>query len=168
MHRRTRPHNRRYGFRPQVSLPTQSPSYLFLNPLISLESPCLDHITSADPEVSNGHALMVSATILHHNHSPISDGHHHHTHNHWQMPASGIERLLKLAESMPKKDHELTPVQAWDLLRKHPEFGMLEVERLGVLKSTLVQGIKCYGYVAIFLIWRFVYSVIWCERLTWI
>jgi hypothetical protein len=62
------------------------------------------------------------------------------------MPASGIERLLQLAESMPKKDHELTPVQAWDLLRKHPEFGGLEVERLGVLKSTLVQGIKCYGY----------------------
>jgi hypothetical protein len=126
--------------------PHSTPSYIFLKTLVSLESPCLDHITSADPEVSNGHALMVSATILHHNHSPVSDGHHHHTHDHWQMPASGIERLLQLAESMPKKDHELTPVQAWDLLRKHPEFEGLEVERLGVLKSTLVQGIKCYGY----------------------
>jgi hypothetical protein len=85
---------------------------------------------------------MISATLLHHNH------HDHHTHNHWQMPASGIERLLQLAESIPKKDHELTPVQAWDLLRKHPEFGLLEVERMGALKATLVQGIKCYGYVA--------------------
>jgi hypothetical protein len=105
---------------------------------------------------------MVSATLLHHNHSPVSDGHQHqhHVHDHWQMPASGIERLLQLSESMPKKDHELTPVQAWDLLRNHPEFGALDVERLKVLERTLVQSIKCYGYVDIFF---FLFELgMWC------
>ena len=63
------------------------------------------------------------------------------------MPAIGIERLLELSESVPLDEGELTPVQAWDKLRRHPEFGSLEVERLKTLEQALLKGVKCYGWV---------------------
>jgi hypothetical protein len=33
-------------------------------------------------------------------------------------------------------------------VRKHPEFGTLESERMEKLKALLLKGVKCYGYVA--------------------
>jgi hypothetical protein len=119
----------------------------------SLESPCLSHITDAPPDASMGHALMASATLLHHHHHHDSRSHspssHHQPHNQdpqaWQIPTSGIERLLQLSASIPIEDSELTPVQAWELLRTRPNFGSLEVERLSVLQETLVRSVKCYG-----------------------
>lgn len=89
---------------------------------------------------------MVSAALLHHH--PTSHTHTHRPRNersNWQMPAIGIERLLELSESVPLDDGELTPVQAWDKLRRHPEFGSLEVERLKTLEQALLKGVKCYG-----------------------
>jgi hypothetical protein len=62
----------------------------------------------------------------------------------WQVPAAGIERLLELSESIPL-DGELTPVQAWNQVRKHPHYDGLEFERLEGLKQALLAHIKCYG-----------------------
>jgi hypothetical protein len=122
----------------------------------SLESPCLSHITDAPPDAPMGHALMASATLLHHQ-SHRHDHHHHQNQTHqshehhnqsqptWQIHTSGIDRLLQLSYSIPISDDELTPVQAWDLLRKRSDFGALEVERLKVLEETLIKSVKCYG-----------------------
>jgi hypothetical protein len=61
------------------------------------------------------------------------------------MPVTGIERLLQLSENIPVSDGELTPVQAWDVLKKHPRFGGLEISRLRGLMERLIKGVKCYG-----------------------
>ncbi|OAK96584.1 hypothetical protein IQ06DRAFT_44788 [Phaeosphaeriaceae sp. SRC1lsM3a] len=130
--------------------------------VMTLETPCLGHILDAPPDASSGHSLMVSATVLHHQNQPSRSHTHAHSHTHrprplainshqnqqlaWQMPAVGIERLLELSASVPVPDGELTPVQAWDALRRHPEFGGLEVGRLKRLEERLVGGIKCYGF----------------------
>lgn len=123
---------------------------------------------------------MVSATVLHHQNQPSRSHTHAHSHTHrprplainshqnqqlaWQMPAVGIERLLELSASVPVPDGELTPVQAWDALRRHPEFGGLEVGRLKRLEERLVGGIKCYGYVY-FRLFRFLWSVLFFAHL---
>lgn len=57
----------------------------------------------------------------------------------------GIEQLLKLSESVPLFEDELTPVQAWDEVRRHPQLATLAVTRLEGLKSALLKGVKCYG-----------------------
>ncbi|KAH7381419.1 hypothetical protein DE146DRAFT_670553 [Phaeosphaeria sp. MPI-PUGE-AT-0046c] len=131
--------------------------------VMTLETPCLGHIMDAPPDDSSGHALMVSATVLHHQDQPSQSHTHSHSHAHahrprpiaidgqqqqlaWQMPAVGIERLLELSASVPVPNGELTPVQAWDALRRHPGFVGLEVWRLKRLEERLVAGIKCFGF----------------------
>jgi hypothetical protein len=147
------------GLRLDVSRPYRSPygrnrpCERITDNRTSLESPCLSHITDAPPDAPMGHALMASATLLHHHHHHDSCSHcspsHHQPHNQdpqtRQIPTSGIERLLQLSASIPIEDSELTPVQAWELLRTRPNFGSLEVERLSVLQETLVRSVKCYG-----------------------
>jgi hypothetical protein len=87
---------------------------------------------------------MASATLLHQNPQ------HHHSHlqsiqSGWQIPATGIERLLQLSTSIPISEGELTPVQAWHVLRQHPSFSGLDLARLRALMQTLIKGVKCYG-----------------------
>ena len=62
----------------------------------------------------------------------------------WQVPSAGIERLLELSDTIPL-DGELTPVQAWNQIRKHQHYSGLEVERLEGLKMALLAHVKCYG-----------------------
>jgi len=61
----------------------------------------------------------------------------------WQAPAAGIERLLELSDTICL-DGELTPVQAWNHIRKHQHYDGLEIERLEGLKQALLAHIKCY------------------------
>ena len=56
-----------------------------------------------------------------------------------------MERLLQLSTSIPISEGELTPVQAWDVLRQHPGFAGLDLARLRVLMEGLIKEVKCYG-----------------------
>jgi hypothetical protein len=112
--------------------------------LYSLESPCLPHIVPTEQPAATGHALTVSATLLHQHPAPperrLSP-----SQATWPVPATGIETLLQLASDLPLLDGELTPVQAWGILRQHPAFGSLDVGRLKGLEEKLLKGVKCYG-----------------------
>ena len=87
---------------------------------------------------------MASTTLLHqhpqHQHSRV-----HSDQNNWQISASGIERLLQLSTGIPISEGELTPVQAWDVLRQHPGFAALDLARLKALTERLLKEVKCYG-----------------------
>lgn len=110
-----------------------------------LEAPCLAHIpqdTQASPSPS-GHALMASATLLHHH--PHATGHEQDRNTRWNLPESGVERLLELSDRLPL-DGEVTPVQMWNHIRRHPQFIRLKAEDLEGLKIALMQHVKCYGY----------------------
>ncbi|KAF2029850.1 hypothetical protein EK21DRAFT_66921, partial [Setomelanomma holmii] len=111
--------------------------------VLSLESPCFSHMFPYSTTATTGHALCVSSTLLHHHPSPSPSPSEPAT---WQVPALSIERLLELSRSIPLLEGEMTPVQAWDVVQKHPEFAELEIERLEGLKERLLKGVKCYGY----------------------
>lgn len=87
---------------------------------------------------------MASATILH-QHPQHQYSHVHSDQNNWQISALGIERLLHLSSNIPISEGELTPVQAWDVLRQHPGFPGLDLARLRVLMEGLINEVKRYG-----------------------
>jgi hypothetical protein len=87
---------------------------------------------------------MASATLLH-QHPQHQHSHVHSDQNNWQISAFGIERLLQLSTSIPISEGELTPVQAWDVLRQHPGFAGLNLARLKALVERLIKEVKCYG-----------------------
>jgi hypothetical protein len=90
-----------------------------------------------------GHALTVSATLMYQR--PVEPSHQdQHSQQAWRVPHSGIERLLELSSSIPL-DGELTPVQAWDHIRRNPQYKGLDVERYRTLKEKLARLVKCYG-----------------------
>jgi hypothetical protein len=62
----------------------------------------------------------------------------------WQIPAAGIERLLELSDTIPL-DGELTPVQAWNFIRKHQHYNDMDFDRMEALKQALLAHVRCYG-----------------------
>jgi hypothetical protein len=62
----------------------------------------------------------------------------------WQIPAAGIERLLELSDTIPLEG-ELTPVQAWNVIRKHQHYNDMDFYRMEALKQALLAHVRCYG-----------------------
>lgn len=91
---------------------------------------------------------MASATLLHHQHHhhyPSSTTHDQTSNPAWTVHSSSVERLLELSSSIPL-DGEVTPVQAWDYIRRHPQYSTLDCARLAKLQAALVEFVKCYGF----------------------
>ncbi|KAB2574306.1 AP-1-like transcription factor YAP3 [Lasiodiplodia theobromae] len=116
--------------------------------VLTLESPCLSHMehTLNDSSAPAGHALTASAPLLFRgssgttaqvNGSPS-----------WEVPNTGLDRLLDLSSNLPLAE-EITPVQAWNHIRCHPEFNRLEVQRLQDLASKLLKHVECHGFGAV-------------------
>ncbi len=63
----------------------------------------------------------------------------------WQVPNTNIERLLELSRTIPLDEGELTPVQAWDYIRRQTQYAEVEMERWERLKEKLLGRIKCHG-----------------------
>lgn len=58
-----------------------------------------------------------------------------------------LENLLALSSQVGVSDDQITPVQAWNLIRYQPHFGGFEISALRTLAETLRDTIKCHGYV---------------------
>jgi len=56
----------------------------------------------------------------------------------------GLERLLNFSQNLDL-DGEVTPVQAWNYIRRHPAFEDIDIERLRTLTAKLVKAVVCYG-----------------------
>lgn len=56
-----------------------------------------------------------------------------------------LEKLLELSSNF-ELDDELTPIQAWNQLRMHPNFEGLEVNGLKRLTQDMLKHVKCHGY----------------------
>ncbi|KAH7117567.1 hypothetical protein B0J11DRAFT_493165 [Dendryphion nanum] len=132
-------------------------SILGLDFVLALEGPCLKHT-----QVNHGHhGLMISATLLHQqpssqkvtssffhsttvtqSHEPDADVHA------WQLSHVGIERLLEIARGIPLEG-EITPVQAWDYVRRREGFAGWDVGAFEGFRERCVGRIKCYGFGAV-------------------
>lgn len=58
-----------------------------------------------------------------------------------------LENLLSLSTEVCVSDDQITPVQAWNMIRSQPHFGGYELHSLQALAETLREVIKCHGYV---------------------
>jgi hypothetical protein len=131
---------------PSTSLGSLDPELLGLDFVLTLESPCLPHIdtpSSPSPSPTN-HALTVSACLFHAH--PSAPGARQSSPIPWEIPQASIAQLLALSQSIPLAEGEVTPVQAWDYVRRQEGFGGLGVDRWESLKERLVRFVKCYGF----------------------
>ncbi|KAF1839539.1 hypothetical protein BDW02DRAFT_564090 [Decorospora gaudefroyi] len=151
------------GHSPAKYIGSLDPEVIGMDFVLTLESPCLPHIdvangaslsrtsspsnTGSSPATSTGHALTVSACLFHSHPSP--PGQRQFSPASWDFPSASIDQLLSLSQSVPLQDSEVTPVQAWDYVRRHEQFPGLEVTRWEALKEKLVGFVKCYGFGAV-------------------
>lgn len=91
------------------------------------------------PHQPSGHTMTLQAASL--AYAPTSPATPDTT---WKVPTAEFERLLELSSNLDLA-YELTPIQAWDRIRKHPRFSELTPEKLQVLARRLLQEINCYG-----------------------
>lgn len=62
----------------------------------------------------------------------------------WDIPTVELDRLLQLSLSLDLNG-ELTPVQAWNLIKTHPSFSKMTPERLDALRAAIAEKTECYG-----------------------
>ncbi|KIX08985.1 uncharacterized protein Z518_00063 [Rhinocladiella mackenziei CBS 650.93] len=120
--------------------------------VLALEHVCLGHHArhSVNTEGS-GHEMMLMSPIM--SRSPpfaqstqtdsgLPDG------TRWSVPAVELEKLLEFSDRL-SLDGEVTPVEAWQRIRQHPNFSNLTRDGLEALKATLIPEVKCYGFGAV-------------------
>lgn len=66
----------------------------------------------------------------------------------WKASGAIIKELLNLSLSI-KLEGEITPVEAWHRLRKHPDFWRLNRSQVDKLKIELSTAVRCCGYVGL-------------------
>ncbi|KAL1969313.1 hypothetical protein VTN77DRAFT_9505 [Rasamsonia byssochlamydoides] len=110
--------------------------------VLSLEQPCLEHtyhpILAGE---AHGHALTVQAALL--TYAPNLDAERS-----WDIPAVELDRLLQLSLALDLNG-ELTPVQAWNLIKTHHGFAKLTPDGLQALRAAVAEKVECYGFGAV-------------------
>ncbi|KAI0124085.1 hypothetical protein BJ170DRAFT_72585 [Xylariales sp. AK1849] len=116
--------------------------------VLTIEEPCRDHIHGDinKPDEPNGHAMTATAQLMPTNRSLYSQ-----TSSSPSMQRSSAAILDRLRNLSPLlcSDGETTPIQAWDLLRRKPQYSGLQLHDLRLLAERLRDTIKCHGYGAV-------------------
>ena len=127
--------------------------------VLSLEHVCLEHHTAHNTaeDDGSGHEMMLMSPIMWH-----SPGRQHAqpsrsrkspqpppsmnqpSGTRWNVPALELERLLDFSDKL-SLDGEITPVEAWQRVRQHPNFESMTRDGLDSLKETLLPEVTCYG-----------------------
>lgn len=116
--------------------------------VLALEYVCLSHhVAHSACEEGSGHEMMLLSPIM--NHSPplnaaTQPGSGLASGATWCVPAVELEKLLEFSDRL-SLDGEITPVEGWQRIRQHPQFGVLTRDGLEVMKTALVPEVKCYG-----------------------
>ncbi|KAF2659381.1 hypothetical protein K491DRAFT_689253 [Lophiostoma macrostomum CBS 122681] len=133
-----------------LSLGDMDQTNLGMEFVLSLEAPCLHH-TQGDPHephTPTGHALTATAPLLFQAPTqPVPTTGTAHPPR-WDTPHLGLEKLLELSQNIELED-ELTPVQAWNQIRCHPDFDAVDVGGLRRLTEGMLKHVKCYGFGAV-------------------
>jgi hypothetical protein len=111
-----------------------------------LEKPCIQRAQSIvfDPinPVPSGQSPSAGPSVYHY----FLEDRILETDSHDEAAASSLEKLLSLS-----KDFELgskvTPVQAWQMLCRHPEFGTIDLRTVRQLVNGMMEYVVCYGYI---------------------
>ncbi|KPI41037.1 uncharacterized protein AB675_7962 [Cyphellophora attinorum] len=127
-----------------------------INFVLALEHPCLYHhsIPSvpmlAHGYMGTGHSLMLSSPIMEHSPSyslnPLKMGWPRGAK--WNVPAIELEKLLTFSEEI-ELEGEVTPVQVWNVVKRHPKFESMTAEKLEAFRDALLPSVKCLGFGAV-------------------
>ncbi|KAJ9311023.1 hypothetical protein DTO271D3_8705 [Paecilomyces variotii] len=107
--------------------------------VLRLEKPCLRHIRRNHSHGPSGHTLTVQASLLAYAPRNLENN------SSWQIPAGELERLLE-PSAAPQLDGELTPVQAWHRVKRHPGFSNITPDRFNLLCDALLEQGRCFGF----------------------
>lgn len=126
--------------------------------VLALEQICLHHhkFSSSslfkEGELGSGHTQMLQSPIMarlpeaapHHPQIPLQMDVPVQPGCSWSVPATELERLLALSQSLPLNG-EVTPVQIWQRLRAEDDLARVTQERLDCLRDQLIPHVMCYG-----------------------
>ncbi len=127
--------------------------------VLALEHVCLEHHAAhSNADEGSGHGMMLMSPIMWHSPAsqntgrptgrqlspPTQTGSGLPTGTRWNVPAMELEKLLDFSDKL-SLDGEITPVEAWQRIRHHPNFEGLTRDTLDVLKETLLPDVQCYG-----------------------
>ena len=130
--------------------------------VLALERPCLAHHPLDFDDLntdSSGHSLMLQSPLLSHqpnrSQATSSSASTHPTTQatsvgtsssrpKWSVPAFEIEKLFNLSGRL-SLEGELTPIEAWQRIRKHPGFPAMKNDQLETMRDVLLSNVKCYG-----------------------
>ena len=120
--------------------------------VLALEHPCLYHHQLPNPElagmIGTGHELMVSSPVMRAPGAPgvQMKGQQPRLPNssRWNVPAIELEKLLSFTGGLDLEG-EITPIQAWQRIRMHPNFSDLTPTALETLRESLLTVVQCYG-----------------------
>lgn len=116
--------------------------------VLALEHVCLGHhALHSSSDDGSGHGMMLMAPIMWRS-PPLTQttepGSGLPSGTRWSVPAIELEKLLEFSDRL-SLDGEITPVEAWQRIRQHPNFSNLTSDGLDALKATLVPEVQCYG-----------------------
>ncbi|RDW89307.1 hypothetical protein BP6252_01339 [Coleophoma cylindrospora] len=154
------------GASPAIPLVSLDQSDVAVNFILALEAPCRTHFRHPSPTEApfnpdipeTGHEMMASALLY--SAAPASafdfsaqptECHHEpasRTLTQWSAPILDISRLYVMSLSLPKKDFEITPVQAWFMMVE--EYGLERVmENIEALKRRIAPLVTCECFGAV-------------------
>lgn len=118
--------------------------------VLALEHPCMTHIQhpAAVPSASSSkgnptfHVQMASAPLV--SSAPRPPGPN--TKWNWTASSTIIRQLLALSSTINLAG-EITPVEVWNRVRRHPDFWRFNRTQIDGLKNELSGKVKCCGYI---------------------
>ena len=92
------------------------------------------------PQTANpsGHLALASTSLVNQAPSPPQPN------TSWTVPQANIQTLLNLSSSL-SLEGEITPVEAWNQLSHHPNFGRCTRQTVEMLKGQLSAAVRCEG-----------------------
>ncbi|KAI0163018.1 hypothetical protein BJ166DRAFT_591851 [Pestalotiopsis sp. NC0098] len=116
--------------------------------ILSIEKPCRGHL-HGDPhnhDEPGGHAITATAQLCspNHHYRPAESSGPGAEAASRVSSAAILERLRNLSPLLCTPG-ESTPIQAWDLIRHHPNYGTLSQGDLWLLVERLGASVKCHG-----------------------
>lgn len=124
--------------------------------VLALEHPCMTHIQhpTALPSASSSkgnptfHVQMASAPLVSSAPRPPEPN----TKWNWTASTTIIRQLLALSSTINLAG-EITPVEAWNRVRHHPDFWRFDRAQIDGLKNELSGKVKCCGYILLDICW---------------
>jgi len=112
--------------------------------VLALEHPCMLHIpyNSNVTDDPTNHMMMASAPLV--AQAPQTPQ----PNSSWTASGAIIKELLNLSSGI-NLEGEITPVEAWHRLHKHPDFHRLTPGGVEDLKRQLSSAVRCCGFGAV-------------------